>query len=667
MTEQEFEIRFDQLNEINTSKQKATQALVERMIAHRKQLLITLQIVFEVIIDITHRPRYFVFLYLEEDVIMATTSPSRFHTLPLFLNRQKPKRNVFFEPTVHTLLERENMLDPFHLKDIGGNSCKCVFEYIAMNITDFWRLIDHEYLKERRLINGKAIKYVKYESLVKKFFQREILPLVFSMIFICVSWQLKFGFQKEISIDGMSITKSTVKVEEREVFQLFPSFIFEVRIFPNETVNIFPYGGINGIDMSNYFHRLGTFKDKAKNFKLRPYQLASDGFYALDNPGQTKCYSCGFEYSSWQTGDDPRKIHFQNSPNCPFIRHHMELLDGRKNNKENKILLEDRGLDLSENDQQQMQLSEAKKKIEVEEKVDNELVSSVNDEQDESSQVTPYQSGTISSIPSVDQYPSGIVHISRSQGTDGCMVEKRANVYNRRILRYQSEYNQRNDRSRFPRYAVLTVRISSFHGFPCYVSQSPRQLALAGFYYLGYGDGVQCYFCGGKLTNWEPGDDPFVEHAKWFPMCLFLRETKGQDFISLVEDTYRDEKSSNFDVNISEEDLDTLYDKSTDKITNRNHVHRQEHSDEIEIGTESTVSTLTSIYPGAIATSIDTVSSTMSCKPTRPMTAASSHVTDHSLTSLVGQMTQTSVTDNTEGKSEISSGIHNFISSKLYA
>ncbi|KAG7257631.1 hypothetical protein CRUP_018386 [Coryphaenoides rupestris] len=33
----------------------------------------------------------------------------------------------------------------------------------------------------------------------------------------------------------------------------------------------------------------------------------------------------------------------------------------------------------------------------------------------------------------------------------------------------------------------------------------------------GHGDNVKCYFCDGGLRNWEPGDDPWQEHAKWFP------------------------------------------------------------------------------------------------------------------------------------------------------
>ncbi|KAK3097746.1 hypothetical protein FSP39_012736 [Pinctada imbricata] len=59
-------------------------------------------------------------------------------------------------------------------------------------------------------------------------------------------------------------------------------------------------------------------------------------------------------------------------------------------------------------------------------------------------------------------------------------------------------------------------------------------MAIAGFYYAGYGDYVRCFFCGGGLRNWEPGDDPWVEHARWFPKCAFVKHNRGEKFIQLV-------------------------------------------------------------------------------------------------------------------------------------
>lgn len=33
----------------------------------------------------------------------------------------------------------------------------------------------------------------------------------------------------------------------------------------------------------------------------------------------------------------------------------------------------------------------------------------------------------------------------------------------------------------------------------------------------GRNDDVKCFCCDGGLRCWESGDDPWVEHAKWFP------------------------------------------------------------------------------------------------------------------------------------------------------
>ncbi|WAR09270.1 BIR7B-like protein [Mya arenaria] len=57
-------------------------------------------------------------------------------------------------------------------------------------------------------------------------------------------------------------------------------------------------------------------------------------------------------------------------------------------------------------------------------------------------------------------------------------------------------------------------------------------------FFLSFGvqDSVRCYHCGGGLRNWEPGDDPMVEHAKWYPACHHVLITKGKMFFRKVED-----------------------------------------------------------------------------------------------------------------------------------
>ncbi|TNN33744.1 Baculoviral IAP repeat-containing protein 7-B [Liparis tanakae] len=90
----------------------------------------------------------------------------------------------------------------------------------------------------------------------------------------------------------------------------------------------------------------------------------------------------------------------------------------------------------------------------------------------------------------------------------------------------------------YPEMEAEGSRISTFHNWPSEASVQPDVLARAGFFYTGHGDNVKCFHCDGGLRNWEPGDDPWQEHAKWFPRCEFLIQERGQDYISDIQDSH---------------------------------------------------------------------------------------------------------------------------------
>uniref|UniRef100_A0A8C5W648 Baculoviral IAP repeat containing 2 n=1 Tax=Microcebus murinus TaxID=30608 RepID=A0A8C5W648_MICMU len=82
------------------------------------------------------------------------------------------------------------------------------------------------------------------------------------------------------------------------------------------------------------------------------------------------------------------------------------------------------------------------------------------------------------------------------------------------------------------------ARMRTFMCWPSIVPVQPEQLASAGFYYVGRNDDVKCFCCDGGLRCWESGDDPWVEHAKWFPRCEFLIRMKGQGFVDEIQGRY---------------------------------------------------------------------------------------------------------------------------------
>ncbi|XP_069080442.1 baculoviral IAP repeat-containing protein 1-like [Pleurodeles waltl] len=82
------------------------------------------------------------------------------------------------------------------------------------------------------------------------------------------------------------------------------------------------------------------------------------------------------------------------------------------------------------------------------------------------------------------------------------------------------------------RYRAEEERSDSFKSWPPYARADPAALARAGFFFTDFKDTVQCFSCGGCLGNWEEGDDPWKEHAKWFPKCMFLQTEKSRDDIT---------------------------------------------------------------------------------------------------------------------------------------
>ncbi|XP_052222882.1 uncharacterized protein LOC127838882 isoform X1 [Dreissena polymorpha] len=102
-------------------------------------------------------------------------------------------------------------------------------------------------------------------------------------------------------------------------------------------------------------------------------------------------------------------------------------------------------------------------------------------------------------------------------------------------------------RARHERLRSLQARLDTFTNWPSHLAQRPYQLAEAGLYYTGVDDHCRCFACDGGLRKWEPGDDPWIEHCRWFPACPHAIETKGRDFIDLIQlsaDQAADENAS---------------------------------------------------------------------------------------------------------------------------
>ena len=86
--------------------------------------------------------------------------------------------------------------------------------------------------------------------------------------------------------------------------------------------------------------------------------------------------------------------------------------------------------------------------------------------------------------------------------------------------------------AKYPQWACPKLRLRSYIGW--YKSQLPLELANSGFVFMNAADRVKCYYCGVELYEWDEEDDPWVEHAKWFPTCNYVRTIKGDDWVETI-------------------------------------------------------------------------------------------------------------------------------------
>ncbi|KAL3882891.1 hypothetical protein ACJMK2_029193 [Sinanodonta woodiana] len=111
-----------------------------------------------------------------------------------------------------------------------------------------------------------------------------------------------------------------------------------------------------------------------------------------------------------------------------------------------------------------------------------------------------------------------------------------------------------------PQYASKVQRINSFQGWPA-LRQIPEEMAECGFYYEGFKDCVHCFHCGVQLQRWLHEDEPWFEHARWSPSCLYVHKNKGKDFVQLAVKTAEMEAAKK---NATEKDLSTNGQESAD-------------------------------------------------------------------------------------------------------
>ncbi|XP_045195929.2 baculoviral IAP repeat-containing protein 3-like [Mercenaria mercenaria] len=239
----------------------------------------------------------------------------------------------------------------------------------------------------------------------------------------------------------------------------------------------------NKVEFMNYeWGRYESFKDFPLDSPARPMRLASNGFYYTGTKDTVECFSCKLKYSDWKEGDEPDALHKFLSPDCNFIK----------------------GFDST-----------------------NVPIHSTSESISNGSEYSTEGAvgGASYTIESHEKSSSSNFQVQHQP--------RQSHVIN-------DAMSSRHIKHKFPDYENSQHRMDSFSNWPCADVIASRVLVEAGFFYAGFSDCVRCFSCGGGLRNWEYGDGPWEEHARWFHECKFLIEQKGLEFVRRYQETHTD-------------------------------------------------------------------------------------------------------------------------------
>ncbi|XP_067657392.1 baculoviral IAP repeat-containing protein 7-like [Haliotis asinina] len=234
--------------------------------------------------------------------------------------------------------------------------------------------------------------------------------------------------------------------------------------------------------------RLASFYDWPASMSQQPRDLARAGLFYTHTDDRVQCPFCYGVLKKWLPSDTPLSEHSKHFPQCRFIR----------------------GLDVGNVPIKSPSVSPLNR------------LSQVNSTVHRPSHSTP--------LNIVPPHNTRIVTIS---GNNTGSAYNTGNAFNTGRGCKSSETVHSN----IPPHADLTKenqRLATYSGWPESCCQTPEQLARAGLYFFPSDekpDRVKCAYCHGKLYNWQPGDDPWMEHAKCFPTCQYIKLCLGADAI----------------------------------------------------------------------------------------------------------------------------------------
>ncbi|KAM5183691.1 baculoviral IAP repeat-containing protein 3 isoform 1-T2 [Callospermophilus lateralis] len=314
-------------------------------------------------------------------------------------------------------------------------------------------------------------------------------------------------------------------------------------------------------DFSCELYRMSTYSTFPSGVPVSERSLARAGFYYTGVKDKVKCFCCGLMLDNWKQGDNPIEKHKKLYPSCSFVQNLSSVnnlkatsqpsFSSSVTNSTHSLLpsLENSGYFSGSYSSFPSNPINSRANQDFSALRINPYHCSMNTEK---ARLLTYQMWPLTFLSPTELAKAGFYYIgpgdrvacfacggklSNWEPKDDAMSEHLRHFPNCPFVE-----NQFQDTSRYTvsnlSMQTHAARFKTFFNWPSSVLVHPEQLASAGFYYVGHSDDVKCFCCDGGLRCWELGDDPWVEHAKWFPRCEYLIRIKGQEFVNQVQASY---------------------------------------------------------------------------------------------------------------------------------
>lgn len=300
--------------------------------------------------------------------------------------------------------------------------------------------------------------------------------------------------------------------------------------------------------MNVELNRLQTFSEWPGDAPVSPDRIAKAGFFATKQGYEVECFSCHVKISTWNYGDQAMARHKDLSPTCPFVLD--PSTSGNAPFTFRPTVVPFLPLDYT-NESVRLASFENWPVPDIVRPEDLARAGFFSLKDGDNTKcayckgvVRAWEPGDVPDLEHKRHFPAcwfvrniieerltnnSIPNSSSNSVThgEGPLIQVRSEVDNLNELGVQKHNGPKR-----PDYATVESRLRSFTNWSPSLIQTPDQLAQAGFHYEGVGDQVRCFHCDGGLRHWDPEDDPWTEHARWFSTCAFVKLVKGQEFVT---------------------------------------------------------------------------------------------------------------------------------------